>query len=115
MLFLIGYVAIFCLLARVGILVEVCQSAKEMREVFGCMILQRNKHEPEVEEAALVSCLQAHNIPFLTWGTGESKRVLDLLSEVNEGESVLREENGELVRHLSVAAVHVYYRDGTRV
>ena len=61
----------------------------------------------------LGSILQMTNIDTLTWGTGKAKSVQDLYGEIQEGETVLVSEGGELRRQVSVATVDVFYTDSS--
>jgi hypothetical protein len=58
--------------------------------------------------------LEAHSIPVSTWGTGESKTLEHLLAEINEGESVLQEQEGKLLRISQASALTIYYEEGGR-
>ncbi|HEY4511509.1 MAG TPA: hypothetical protein VJH55_01580 [Candidatus Paceibacterota bacterium] len=46
-----------------------------------------------------------------TWGTGKAKTIHHLLSEIQEGETVLEETEKGLVRKTSFLTIHVLYKD----
>jgi len=65
----------------------------------------------------LLSALITHCVPIDRWGAEGTKTVDDLFGEVNRGESRFElqpdgPKNTALIRHVQVAAVVVYYRDG---
>ncbi len=69
-----------------------------------------------MEKRELLDFLTKHGIPFWQWGTGKSKTVEHLLFEINSGETVLyEEENGNVVRSASGAALNIYHQDGKRI
>ena len=51
--------------------------------------------------------LNRYNIPFQTWGTGSAKTLNHLLKEIEEGETTLKEEGGELIRETSILYITV--------
>ncbi len=68
----------------------------------------------QVEE--VTDRLQAHGIPLEQWGVGKAKTVTHLAKEILEGETVLTEKSGELLR--SVELVHLdvrYVSDGVEL
>lgn len=73
--------------------------------------------EQELEQqqhiADLKLQLQQKGIPLEQWGRGEAKTVAHLAKELQEGESVLVDKNGELVRQVTVAGITVLYEDET--
>jgi len=69
----------------------------------------------EIGREGLVELLKKYDVPFDSWGTGESKTAEHLLSEINLGESDLVEERGILVKKSFVAAINVYYKQGDKI
>lgn len=74
------------------------------------ILLEKGKGQ-EVTRAELLELLKKYNVPFEKWGTGESKTIEHLLSELSSGESELIEKQGNLVRKSFGAAVNVYYKN----
>lgn len=57
----------------------------------------------------LSELLTRYGVPVEQFGTGEAKTLEDLQKEIREGETVLYDNNGQLVRQVSVANVDVVY------
>lgn len=55
--------------------------------------------------------LQLAGIDTSTWGTGKTKSIQDLYTEIKEHESVLVQDGAEFYRELSVAAIQVVFAD----
>lgn len=68
-----------------------------------------------MQKSKLRALLMAHKIPITTWGETGTKTIADLLSEINNGETILREEKiggrKRLVRYVRVCGISVYYRN----
>jgi hypothetical protein len=77
------------------------------------MNISENQSEELAREAKkqeVVALLQKHNVPVDKWGQGGTKTLEHLLTEVDQGEALLVEnEAGELTRELTVADVEVRY------
>ena len=58
------------------------------------------------------SLLIKYKVPLDIWGTKGYKTLNHLLSEIEEGETVLSEVNGELVRRVEFVGARVIYRKG---
>jgi 8-oxo-dGTP pyrophosphatase MutT (NUDIX family) len=56
--------------------------------------------------------LTERNIPIEQWGVGEAKTLEQLVAEIKAGETVLQEDNGNLVRLVRAAEVFVWYTQG---
>lgn len=59
----------------------------------------------------LAGYLNSFGIKTGSWGRGSAKTVGHLAEEIEEGETVLFEENGELTRQIQVAGVNVFYQN----
>jgi len=57
--------------------------------------------------SATKQLLQRH-VDFTRFGIGSAKKLTDLLEEVEKGETILLEENGRLVRQVSVVTINVF-------
>lgn len=77
--------------------------------------LPEGEKRQEMKKEDLLSLLKKYNVPFNGWGTGESKTVEHLLSELNSGESELIEQGGSLVRKSFGAAIDVYYKKREKI
>lgn len=66
----------------------------------------------KINKEELIHYLRLFNIPFETWGTGESKTLDHLLHELNEGESLLIEQKGQIHRIVEGVGLNVYYPTG---
>jgi len=56
--------------------------------------------------------LTDHGVHYWTWGRGESKTLAHLEKEVEDGESVLIEENGRLIRQVRILNIDVLFHTG---
>lgn len=63
----------------------------------------------------LEALLRQYTIPFHLWGKTGGKTLDGLLTEVNTGDSVLDESDGQLVRKIRCAALDVFYRRGMQL
>jgi len=59
----------------------------------------------------LEEMLRTFRIPYLEWGKGNSKTLVHLLKEIKERETTIQEEEGKLVRSVSVSYVDVFYQN----
>lgn len=66
-----------------------------------------HSHTPRAE--VLKAMLQHHGVPVNEWNV--FKGLTDLLREIQEGETILRFEDGTVVREVKVARIYVYYID----
>lgn len=57
----------------------------------------------------LSELLMGYGVPVSQFGQGGAKEVSDLAKEIKEGETVLYDDNGKLIRKVSVANVDVLY------
>jgi hypothetical protein len=64
-----------------------------------------------ISEEKLLSKLKEYNIPVEQWGTGSAKNVRNLYKEVQESESILKDEGGYLVRYIQFVGIRMYYTD----
>lgn len=67
-----------------------------------------------MNEQELLALLRSHHIPLHIWGTGEAKTFDHLLSEIQDGEAEVVEEDGKLLRSAEGAVLIVFYKDGAR-
>ncbi len=58
---------------------------------------------------SLESLLQQHQIPFHSWGQGESKTIKHLLDEITEGESVLEVRKGQLIKKVQGVGIDIFF------
>lgn len=72
---------------------------------------QHDQAKFEEAKQAVTALLAKYSIPFETWGTGSAKTLKHLIKEVMEGETVLAEEDGILIRKLSVTDINIFYTD----
>jgi hypothetical protein len=54
-------------------------------------------------------------VPLWRWGKGKTKKIGDLMEEVEQGDSIVTKENGGALRKVAVACVDVYYREGGKM
>lgn len=59
--------------------------------------------------------LRAHGIPIDSWGTGKSKTLAHLSSEIENGESILLASNEKLIRREEGVAVNIFYHSNNGV
>jgi len=59
----------------------------------------------------LVSYLKEFDVPTELYGTEGYKTVAHLLAEIKEGETILKEENGELHRYVEFIGARIVYKD----
>jgi hypothetical protein len=59
-------------------------------------------------EQQLLALLQKHAIDVARFGTGSAKTLAHLLAEIADGETLLAEVNGRLMRRVSVLGVDVF-------
>lgn len=64
------------------------------------------------EKTELWEKLKSYHIPLEKWGQGEAKDFEHLQKETETGETVLTEENGELIRNVTCVGVDVFYING---
>ena len=74
---------------------------------------QENEKAIEQRKAELAEKLNSYHISLDQWGKGSAKTLDHLLEEIEAGETVLVEEQGELVRKLGFVGVIIYYEDGS--
>ena len=72
------------------------------------MNTETNEALKVTSQKSLTEMLRTYEMPLDLWGVGDAKTLEDLYNEINEGESQLVDENGELVRKTKVLAVDVY-------
>src|SRR5688572_28804027 len=63
-------------------------------------------------KAESTQLLSKYNIPFGSWGSGNSKTLDHLLKEINIGEAKLIETENGLLRTVNVIVMDVYFNDG---
>lgn len=66
-----------------------------------------SKVTTHLDMSATKQLLQRH-VDFTRFGIGSAKKLTDLLEEVEKGETILLEENGRLVRQVSVVTINVF-------
>ena len=54
--------------------------------------------------------LKKYNVPIEKYGTEKFKTIGHLYNEIKEGETILKVENGELVRHVSFVGARVIFK-----
>lgn len=69
--------------------------------------LEKNYHE-------LIDLLRSYNLPLDEWGKGEAKTIHHLYNEIKEGETILKEENNELVRYVNFVGARIIYKSNTK-
>ena len=77
--------------------------------------MEKSPTETNIE--TLKTQLNNVGIDISVWGTGKAKTIEHLMKEIEDGETILTtNENGELVRLLTVAGADIYYtsKDGKR-
>lgn len=57
--------------------------------------------------------LKQYGVSTKSWGQGQAKTVAHLQKEADEGESVLEEHEGSLVRFTTILNFDVFFRDGS--
>jgi hypothetical protein len=67
---------------------------------------------PEIKtQVDLINILSQYDIPYQNWGTGKSKTVEDLFSEVVGNECQIVERESGLVRLIEFVGIKVFYKD----
>lgn len=67
--------------------------------------------DEEAQKQITIGLLEKHKIPYKDWGQGKAKTLEHLNKEINDGETILREEDGKLYRELFVTAATIRYRE----
>ncbi len=75
------------------------------------MELKENYNSEKTDSRELRSKLIFFGVDLDSWGKKGAKTLDELQKEIEEGESVLVEENGELVRKVESAVIGVFYED----
>ncbi|MFH1367030.1 MAG: NUDIX hydrolase [Patescibacteria group bacterium] len=65
----------------------------------------------KLQKEEIILLLKKYNIPFEQWGKGESKIIEYLFREIERGETVLTEENGELLRNVCGVGIDIYFKN----
>lgn len=65
----------------------------------------------ELQQVELEALLTTYGVDFSSWGTGNAKTLQHLLDEIADGEAVLVEESGTLVRRTRALDITVGYVD----
>jgi len=66
----------------------------------------QKSHEMSLED--IVQLLKQYGVPYETWGTGGTKFVSDLLTEILEGEATLEDREGVLMRKVDGVGLDVF-------
>lgn len=71
---------------------------------------RRNPDDAVETVQEVESLLQEYDIPLSEWGKGNAKTIWHLAKEIEDGETALAEEDGQLFRTVHVCNAEVYHR-----
>jgi len=67
------------------------------------------KQQLSAQTLEITKRLSSHGVPLDSWGSGKAKTIGHLAKEILEGETVLVDKNGEIIRRVELVHVDVRY------
>ena len=71
-------------------------------------------NNPNKDYLDFMELLKKYDIPIDKYGTGSYKTLNHLYNEISDGETILVEENGELVRKVQFVGARIIYKNGNQ-
>lgn len=92
---------------------ELIKKGKAFDEMPKRVLFRSSEKERKAYYSSQFSLLIKYwdKIPWRQWGVGSSKDLSELLRQIGAGEITLVEENMQLIRHMEIIIVFVFYKD----